>query len=449
MKFLITSGRKKGTIFELLDKEIRLGRKKDNQVVLDDESVSGYHARICMKGDEAVVEDCDSVNGIEVNGAPTKKATLHPKDVIAIGMTQITVLEGEDESEEEKEKGKTEEKKADKKKEKEEADEEEPAADRPSKDKKGRKPAKEPSHAGKTIAAILLVVLVIVFAAALFIFPNKMRTSPSRSSRGSELSGDYAKTVFRLRYERVEASSKDIFRYEMSIVNGTLSVAIDDIKQEKHIRKNKALEPKAIARIHDSIQEQQIFSLPAQIEGKTTDVWDSNIMEVVADGQSHRIQVLNRLPPDNFKKVCTQLADFAAKELNMIGETMTSEELKKRAQEGYQRACQLSEQRSVKAENLYNAIKAFDEVIWYLESIEPKPPIYADAIKGRQEAVDALGKQIEDHRFRATKAIQLKEWKTAAMELRQLLEKLPDQTDKRNQDAQVQLLDVERHLQTR
>lgn len=446
MKFLITSGRKKGFTFEVTDEEVRIGRKKENDVVLDDESVSGYHARIGLKGDDVIVEDCDSVNGIELNGKPAKKSALSIGDVITIGMTQITVVPDEEEEEAEE---KTKRSKADE--DEEDEPEDQPAkAGRSSKDKEKGKKAGRPSNVGKTVAAIVLVVLVVGFACALPVLKKRMRSPSSAAATGPGSPTAFTQSIFRLRYEKVQASAKNIFRYEMCIENGTLNLAIDDLKQERHLHRNKALEPAAIGRIRSAIQDQQIFSLPSQIEGKSADMWDSSSLEVVMGGQTHRIRVLNRLPPDNFKKVCTQLEDFGEKELNVVGfSTLSSDELKKRAQDTYQRARQLSEQRSVKAENLFNAIKAFGETIWYLESLEPKPPLYADAIKARQEALDALNEQIKDHEFRATRAIQLREWKSAALELRQLLEKLPDQTDKRYQEAQVKLLDAERHLQSK
>ena len=75
MKFLVTSGRRKGFSFEVTDSPARIGRSPDNEVMLDDESISGRHAKICSEGDQVVVEDCESINGIEVNGKLVKKAT--------------------------------------------------------------------------------------------------------------------------------------------------------------------------------------------------------------------------------------------------------------------------------------------------------------------------------------------------------------------------------------
>ena len=78
-----------------------------------------------------------------------------------------------------------------------------------------------------------------------------------------------------------------------------------------------------------------------------------------------------------------------------------------------------------------------------------KPAIYADAIHGKQVSSDELDNQIKDHEFRATRNIQLKNWKEARDEFAMILQKLPDPTDKHYQDARMRLLDVEKRLQTR
>ncbi len=107
----------------------------------------------------------------------------------------------------------------------------------------------------------------------------------------------------------------------------------------------------------------------------------------------------------------------------------------------------LFDEKGVTVANLFNSIKAFSETIWYLDAVEPKPKIYADAVHGKQVATEELDKQLEDHNFRSTRAIQLKEWKKAREELLLILQKLPDPSDKRNQDAGIRLLDVEKRLQ--
>lgn len=73
-----------------LDKEVTsIGRKSDNDIVIDNLAVSGKHARILFMGGEAFLEDLDSTNGTFVNSEKTKKHLLKNGDLITIGQHQL------------------------------------------------------------------------------------------------------------------------------------------------------------------------------------------------------------------------------------------------------------------------------------------------------------------------------------------------------------------------
>jgi len=424
MKFLVTSGRKKGLTFELVEAEIKIGRRKDNDVILDDESISGYHAHLGLEGNRVFVEDCDSINGIELNGKLVKKTFLQKGDVVTIGMTQITVVGDDNE---------------------EDAIPPSEGGAEPSKAGRGAIHRAAPSSFVIFKKALAALLILAVIAVAWFLY-HRTPTRLVEAGRGPSPASMVGE-IFRLFYEKVQASNQNIFRYEMRIENGSLIIAIDDLKQGRQLRRNKLVEPSQIAAIRDAIAEQQIFSLPSLTEGKAQDVWDSYTLHVVMGGQVHSIRVLNRVLPDNFKKVCSILEDFGQTELGMVAISMPVEELVKRADDACRRARKLYDERFVKVDNLFNSIKAYSEVIWYLDSVEPKPPAFANAVHGKQMASDELDEQIKDHQFEAARARQLKDWKKAREALSLILQKAPDPSDKRYQDARTLLLDVEKRLQ--
>ena len=55
---------------------VSIGREEDNQIVLNDERVSRYHARVVRKNRSWWVEDLDSSNGVLVEGNPIQKSRL-------------------------------------------------------------------------------------------------------------------------------------------------------------------------------------------------------------------------------------------------------------------------------------------------------------------------------------------------------------------------------------
>jgi pSer/pThr/pTyr-binding forkhead associated (FHA) protein len=76
----------------ILDKEITtIGRKPDNDVVIDNQAVSGHHALIKTEGDTLLLEDLSSLNGTYLNSQKVSKAELFNGDVILIGVHTLEV----------------------------------------------------------------------------------------------------------------------------------------------------------------------------------------------------------------------------------------------------------------------------------------------------------------------------------------------------------------------
>ncbi|PKN68899.1 MAG: hypothetical protein CVU52_09820 [Deltaproteobacteria bacterium HGW-Deltaproteobacteria-10] len=72
---------------KILDQEVTtIGRKPDNNLVIDNQAVSGYHAHIIAEGDTVTLKDLSSLNGTYVNGQKVSKAELFNGDVILIGV---------------------------------------------------------------------------------------------------------------------------------------------------------------------------------------------------------------------------------------------------------------------------------------------------------------------------------------------------------------------------
>jgi pSer/pThr/pTyr-binding forkhead associated (FHA) protein len=63
---------------------LTVGRKDDNDIVIDNPAVSGHHAKITLTGDTFFVEDLESTNGVFVNEKKVMKAGLKNNDVIGI-----------------------------------------------------------------------------------------------------------------------------------------------------------------------------------------------------------------------------------------------------------------------------------------------------------------------------------------------------------------------------
>lgn len=70
---------------ELNASELMIGRRQDNDLSIEDPSVSGHHAKIVKIQSVFFVEDLHSTNGTLVNNNPVDRYQLQDTDVIMIG----------------------------------------------------------------------------------------------------------------------------------------------------------------------------------------------------------------------------------------------------------------------------------------------------------------------------------------------------------------------------
>jgi pSer/pThr/pTyr-binding forkhead associated (FHA) protein len=78
----------------VIDKDVlSIGRARDNDIVIENLSVSRNHARIKRQGDSFVLMDMTSANGTLVNGAKITKVELAHNDVLTIGKHTLIFLE--------------------------------------------------------------------------------------------------------------------------------------------------------------------------------------------------------------------------------------------------------------------------------------------------------------------------------------------------------------------
>ena len=66
-----------------------LGRSRQCDVVINDPNVSRRHAEVRREGDEYVLVDLDSTNGLTVNGREVKRAALADGDQVQLGTTGL------------------------------------------------------------------------------------------------------------------------------------------------------------------------------------------------------------------------------------------------------------------------------------------------------------------------------------------------------------------------
>lgn len=77
----------------LVKETTTIGRSNDNDIILDNLSASGHHARVVKKNDKYVLEDLASTNGTLINSQKVTNKVLESNDVIAIGKHELRFIE--------------------------------------------------------------------------------------------------------------------------------------------------------------------------------------------------------------------------------------------------------------------------------------------------------------------------------------------------------------------
>ena len=71
--------------YEITDDRTTIGRLPDNDLQIEDGSVSSHHAEIILEGDALLLCDLGSTNGTSVNGSPITEWMLNEGDAVLFG----------------------------------------------------------------------------------------------------------------------------------------------------------------------------------------------------------------------------------------------------------------------------------------------------------------------------------------------------------------------------
>lgn len=88
---VVTQGPQQGLRYHLTRPEVRIGRRKDMDLILSDATVSSEHARVYVEEGSLWIEDLRSLNGTLVNDRRIRRAALQAKDIITLGKYALEV----------------------------------------------------------------------------------------------------------------------------------------------------------------------------------------------------------------------------------------------------------------------------------------------------------------------------------------------------------------------
>jgi pSer/pThr/pTyr-binding forkhead associated (FHA) protein len=87
----VLEGLERGRLYARLPTPVTIGREDDNDIQLNDDRVSRFHAKLQMDGGKIILTDLDSTNGTRVNGHPIQMRVIQAGDVLSIGRCLLQV----------------------------------------------------------------------------------------------------------------------------------------------------------------------------------------------------------------------------------------------------------------------------------------------------------------------------------------------------------------------
>jgi len=423
---VIDEGPLKGRHFPVTSAGLKLGRSSQCDIAITDPLLSRSHCRFELRGDELWLTDLASANQTLVNDVPITEQRLLPSDVIKVGQT---VLRAEQSSVSAT-----------------------PLADASEVVIDLGFGKEDDAHAQSKKAFLrpliwsLAAVLILIIGTTLILDPaNGVKARPSPKPQALEQ--DKSPLIY---YEKVEASTDTVFRYEMTVSpGGVLAVKIDDLSgKNRHVRKEKPVDAAQLGELAHDIEASGFFALEKAYTGfaakpNTLNEWT---LTCVIDKKAHTCRVTNRQEPDSFRALREKLETFSKNELGIWAIQFSADKLTDLSRNALAVARKKFDERDVKYGNVFEAIRAYQEAIFYLDTVNPKPEFYTEIIDGFEAAQEELEKRHKDQSFRADRALNLSDWPAAARELKILCEIVPDRADSRNKEATRKLIDVESRL---
>ena len=469
MKLRIQQGRRRGREYATGRSPVTIGRAPQCDIVIpDDQLVSSEHADVHVDSNgQLLLRDLESVNGTEVNGQSVQEAILKPGDEIAIGSTIFEVIEEAAASAPAAPPARSERGFATdripvpvitKQPAEMAAEPEEEPAESPVELNFGgkgkpapRAPKKPATPIGKrlmswgltvAIAAVLVLIGIIVWPQVQQLL-GIQHIAPNVNTGADSHRVDVV-------YEKVLASTQNIFRFALRINGGSVTLNVDDLKQHRHVQREKKVSENLVADMVRQMERGGFDNLERpKYGGLPSDQQEMTVIELTRGTRVKRVEIENTIAPDAFVNAQKVLEEFAQNEIGMAALNRSREELIKEADDAFLRGNQLFEQRDVDYPNLFNAIKAYQLVQMDLEAIEPKPANFTAAVQTEDKAKKLLEDRINNLRFNAEQAMKLADWPKAQTCLSEIMARIPDREDERYKKADQKLITVQGHLPRR
>jgi hypothetical protein len=457
---LIEEGPEKGRELVIPEKGARLGRAMENDITIADAAMSRFQCRMYFRDEFLHIMDLGSTNETLVNNEPISDKALRYGDEILIGESLLKVISD----------GLRENRPVavaapapppvsepepapilfnpDGEQDKEDSPTPEPAHTASidvdlglgRRDESDERVQHQQKRSALSLLLVTLVTMVIVMGIGLLVVMNSSPTAGPGEEQDNRI---------RVQYEKVIAGEGNIFRYALALDDsGAIAAQVHDLRQQRSITREENIDPERVEFFRNQAlgNKDNFLALQDEYEGLPVGTHESYQLTVIFGREAKTVRVANQMEPEAFRQIREQLEAFANNELGLINIQIPPEELRTRADESWENARKLYEERNVKNANLWEATQKLKDVIFLLETIEPKPGYYQQAVRLRAEWRRDLRDKVDQIDFEAVRAYQVGELARAADLYRRILATYPDRSTNEYKTAYNNLVQIEQEL---
>jgi hypothetical protein len=454
---IVEEGPERGRRLSVPEGGARLGRASGNDIVLNDPSISRFQCRFYYRaGRDLCVADLASTNETLVNGKPVSDVQLFSGDQIMVGESVLRVVcdtlapptdtpGAEDGAVPQvfappppvDPRAATVPIKA--------------APDRAAAIDLGLGPEVRPAPVARTSSGAgwrpsrRILMLAGVAGLTALVVAGLLLVVLSRG-RGGRLAPADADEIFEIRYEKIDATQQNLFRYELTLQDGRLRVQFHDVVNQRQGLGEQPITREQVRELRRAADDSAFFALNREYEGVSTENYYLMDLAITIGNRVQGVRVLNRPEPESFRRIRERIETFAHNELGFESIAQSREQLMASAQTSWLNARKLYDEREVRRGNLARALKECRRLDLLLQTIEPKPPFYEDAVAMEADIRRQIDDRYRDGMFQADQAIRLRDWETANRHLMALQELLDDRSDERYESVERKMIDVQRRL---
>jgi pSer/pThr/pTyr-binding forkhead associated (FHA) protein len=234
-----------------------------------------------------------------------------------------------------------------------------------------------------------------------------------------------------LNYVKTKITKDNIFRFSLLVENNTAKFTIDDLKSDRHHSETiKKIKPEFIKALKTAIEDTGFMELPPVSRGSAVNNLDeTRKMTIALNKKYNSITIQNNSAPTSFKDIESAIEELADG-YDLLTFAMPPQELQKRAKESFAKAEEYYANRRAKSGNLLAAERRYKITVDYLNQFSPKPKIWDIARKRHAEVKAMRKKRRKELQYEVERLERLTKFKEAIEALNEMLELTPvDETN--------------------